>query len=96
MVELSVSAIQTNKHKHNKTASSHFYYYYYHQLSLISLLFFTSLHFIASKKNKKAFTRELIAKLNWEIEKEEEQKKNCAYNNKAFDDSESCEKTKQK
>ena len=86
---LFVSAIQTKKHKHNKTASSHFYYYY-HQLSLISLLLFTLLHFIASKKNKKAFTRELIAKLNWE--KEEELKKNYAYNNKALDDSEACEK----
>ena len=50
---------------------SHFYYYY-HQLSLISLLFFTSLYFIDRKKNKKLFKRELIAKLNWEIE---EQKK---------------------
>ena len=39
------------------------------------------LHFIVSKKNNKVFTRELIAKLNWEIE--EEQKKNYAYNNKA-------------
>ena len=46
------------------------------------------------KKNKKAFTRELIAKLNWEIEKEE--KKNYAYKNKALDDSEACEKAKQK
>ena len=57
------------------------------------MLFFTSLHFIASKNNKKAFTRELIAKLNWEIE--EEQKKNYAYNNKALDDSEACDKNKE-